>query len=132
MGKAINGEAKNDIYLSFDAVLSNSNSLAVASIYLNESGFNPNCGRAKFLSIITSPSSVLCDFLVYPNPASDIVTIQLRDDAVLQKVNLYNVLGQLVKTESKQLINVSGLERGSYFIEVITTKGKATKKLIIK
>ena len=49
----------------------------------------------------------------------------------LQKVNIYNVQGQLIKTEKDKVINVSSLSKGTYLFEIITDKGKATKKILV-
>ncbi|BCY27811.1 T9SS type A sorting domain-containing protein [Flavobacterium okayamense] len=68
---------------------------------------------------------------MYPNPVSEILKISLTTDKELEKVNIYNQLGQLIKTEKKQEINISSLAKGTYFIEVITNKGKATKQIIV-
>jgi hypothetical protein len=69
---------------------------------------------------------------VYPNPASDVVKINLQEDLILEKVNIYNTLGQLVKTEKNNTISVSSFSKGSYFFEVITNKGKATKTILVQ
>jgi sugar lactone lactonase YvrE len=71
-------------------------------------------------------------FKLYPNPVSSILNIQLAENLDFQKANIYNTLGQLIKAENKKEINVSDLSKGSYFIEVITDKGKATKSFIVE
>ena len=50
---------------------------------------------------------------------------------ILEKVNIYNTLGQIIKTESNTTIDVSKLQKGTYFVEVITNQGKATKSIIV-
>jgi hypothetical protein len=67
---------------------------------------------------------------VYPNPASEIVTIELSNTIQLQKVNFYNALGQMVKTTNTATTTISDLAQGDYFVEIITDKGKTTKKII--
>jgi streptogramin lyase len=71
-------------------------------------------------------------FKLYPNPVSSILNIQLAENLDFQKANIYNALGQLIKTENKKEINVSDLSKGIYFIEVMTDKGKATKSFIVE
>ncbi len=71
-------------------------------------------------------------FTLYPNPASEIVTVNLNDNMNLEKVNIYNTLGQLVKSEKTNTINVNNFSKGNYYFEVITNKGKATKAVIVK
>jgi hypothetical protein len=69
---------------------------------------------------------------VYPNPATELVTITLQENLQLEKVNIYNTLGQLIKTEKSNSINVSSLSKGSYYFEVITNQGKATKTVLVQ
>ncbi len=71
----------------------------------------------------------------YPNPATDNVTITSNE--TINKIQLYDVLGQLVKTETYQnaqnevnfkLLNISS---GTYFVKVYS-KTKSNKFTIIK
>lgn len=68
-------------------------------------------------------------FLIYPNPASDIVTISLGDiiDSELSKstqfeVSLYNQQGQMIidntKVEQEIVLNTSGLKNGFYYVHI--------------
>jgi hypothetical protein len=68
---------------------------------------------------------------IYPNPASNIITIFTNDNSLLKKVSIYNELGQLVITEFNTRINVQNLSKGVYYCEIETNKGKVSKKLII-
>ena len=79
-----------------------------------------------------SSSFVQANFLLYPNPVSNVLTIELQNNLELQNVNFYNTLGQLVKTSKTPTTNVSELTKGNYFVEVITNQGKATKTIIIE
>lgn len=72
------------------------------------------------------------DFIIYPNPATDILNISLNNNFTLEKVTIYNNLGQVVKTSKDVVVNVENLSPGIYFSEVATNQGKATKKVIIK
>ncbi len=67
------------------------------------------------------------DYKMYPNPASDIVTIQSK--LPVYKVALYDVNGRFVKsfkTDSQRLsFSVSGLSSGIYLVKI----GKSLKKL---
>lgn len=83
-------------------------------------------------TVLSSNSFVLTNFSVYPNPASEFVTISLEEDLKLEKVNVYNTLGQLVKTEKTTTIAVNSFTKGTYFFEIITNKGKAAKTIVVK
>jgi hypothetical protein len=91
-----------------------------------------------FLNISTIPSlnapvfSNKNSFCIYPNPATDFVTIDIKESAKIKKVNIYNTLGQLLKTENNAVIAVNTLPQGTYFFEVVTDKGKETKTVLVQ
>jgi len=70
---------------------------------------------------------------VYPNPASDMVTI--TSDNQIQSVTVLNNLGQKVLTmnpDSKTcVLNIANLVNGVYFINTTSSKGQTTSKLIV-
>ena len=70
---------------------------------------------------------------VYPNPVKDILTITADN---VKQVVMYNSLGQVVKNvkcdDSNISINVSDLENGMYFVNIIDNKGNvATNKVSV-
>ncbi len=60
------------------------------------------------------------DFRLYPNPANDF--IQFKSTEMVEKISIYNALGQLVqenKTNSMEgAISIEKLAQGSYFVKV--------------
>ncbi|TXE19133.1 T9SS type A sorting domain-containing protein [Psychroserpens burtonensis] len=72
------------------------------------------------------------NFKLYPNPTKNQFIIQLDPLVQLQKVAIYNTLGQVVLTSEEKNINTSTLSSGSYIVEIITNNGKSSKKLIIE
>lgn len=76
-------------------------------------------------------------FDIYPNPAQDgFVTIQgefMSEEAVC---NVYNTMGQLVMsrtvtTDATFTLNVSSLENGVYFVELVGSERNYKSKLVI-
>ncbi|GFZ78714.1 hypothetical protein GCM10011531_05390 [Aquaticitalea lipolytica] len=132
IGADIDGEATDD-YSGHSVSLSSDGSIvAIGAIYNDGNGSDSGHVRVYNLSVVLSSDSfVLERFSIFPNPVSNVLKINLKTNLILQKVNIYTSLGQLVKTENKNEINVSSLAKGNYFVEVITNKGKATKKIII-
>ncbi len=65
-----------------------------------------------------------------PNPAIDHVTISLQKGALLKTIHVYNSLGQFIKSTEQEDINTSNWSSGLYYLEIISDKGKSTKKLI--
>ena len=70
-------------------------------------------------------------FSLYPNPTKNNFTITVVDQDTLQKVTIYNSLGQEVLNSTQETIDVSSLSKGVYVVEVQTTTGKGSEKLII-
>lgn len=64
---------------------------------------------------------------VYPNPVKEVLTITADN---LKQVVMYNSLGQIVKTvdadEDNVQINVSDLQNGMYFVNIIDNAGNVT------
>ncbi|WP_395052416.1 LamG-like jellyroll fold domain-containing protein [Flavobacterium sp.] len=70
-------------------------------------------------------------FSLYPNPATDILNIDLESE--FQSVEFYSLQGQKVLTSNLKVINVSSLASGLYMVRVQNNVGTiATKKLMIK
>ena len=78
-------------------------------------------------------SSVTSRFKLFPNPAPSNVTIELprEQTVVLQKIILYNSLGQRVFTTQNTTIDTSQFPKGIYILEVTTNEGIASKRLIV-
>ena len=73
---------------------------------------------------------------IYPNPANDNITIENTSlnnikDAM---ISIYNIQGQLLiqqpMSQAKTNIDIAGLARGMYFVEVNTENGVAVKKFL--
>ncbi|MEG1020375.1 MAG: T9SS type A sorting domain-containing protein [Myroides sp.] len=97
-------------------------------------GKGPSSGARVYdiSGILSSDTFVLENFNIYPNPTTDILNIELKENLTLEKVLIYNTSGQLVKETSEKIINVSGFAKGIYNVQVLTNHGKATKKVIVK
>jgi hypothetical protein len=87
---------------------------------------------------VTSPAPVSditasSNITVFPNPANDRITI-LSDNAEIQRVELYNIQGQLIKNQqlNDNTMNISDLSAGMYSVRIITEKGVAVKNIIKK
>jgi len=77
------------------------------------------------------------NLVVYPNPAISNVVISAKDgDLYIERVELYNVYGQLLNTttvnNSRTEVSVSGLATGTYFAKIFTDKGITTMPIIRK
>ena len=79
---------------------------------------------------LSTQNDNLIGFKLYPNPTKHQFTIELNPSVQLEKVSVYNTLGQEVLISEELLVNTSKLASGTYIVEVITNKGKTSKKLI--
>ena len=107
--------------------------MVVGTTANDSNGIDSGQARVYDLSgLLSVDTPNLSSFKIYPNPTLNEFTIQLGNSQSIKKVNIYSSLGQFIQTSNKQIINTSMLSSGLYFVEVVTTQGKAIKKLIIK
>jgi len=124
-GDVIAGLFGSSVSLSSDGLT------VIAGAPTNGSG-NDDYTRIYDLSATLSTEDfVLANFIIYPNPTSTILTIELKNGLVLEKVTIYNTIGQLVQTVHSNTINVSKLNTGMYYVQVFTDKGIGTKQIIV-
>ena len=76
-------------------------------------------------------------FQLYPNPASDIVSLDFNQKMGKElTLNIYNVTGELMYSEiikqNRTQINLENLSNGAYWIEVKSNEGSAKQMLIIQ
>ena len=72
---------------------------------------------------------------IIPNPAK--ISFTIKTDARVQKVELYDVLGKLIRTEhmkeydNRNVVSVKQLSAGVYFARVIAVGNEINKKVIV-
>ncbi|NNL80773.1 MAG: T9SS type A sorting domain-containing protein [Flavobacteriaceae bacterium] len=69
---------------------------------------------------------------LYPSPAADEIYLSMPEGRMLQQMILYNVSGQLIRQSKSSPMMVSDISPGLYLMEIITDKGKTTRKILIK
>jgi hypothetical protein len=69
---------------------------------------------------------------VYPVPSVNELTIQFPNNVTLYKVEIYNNLGQLLKTDFNNVLDISGLSSGVHFLKIETSEGLFHKNFIKK
>jgi len=74
------------------------------------------------------------DINVYPNPASDIITVAVENGKRVSTINIYNMIGSIMKVVelngNQKEIDISELPAGSYIISVEDEKEPLTKQII--
>jgi len=98
-----------------------------------ESGIQSGHVRVYDISGVLSTNDFVSEsFDVYPNPASEVLNIRMKNNLSLEKAIIYNNAGQIVKIAQQNTIDVSTFSPGVYFVEITTNQGKAVKKVIVK
>src|SRR5690554_450237 len=131
-GIDIDGEAAGDRSGSSISLSADGKTVAIGASGNSGNGNAAGHVRVYDISNLSSNDFVLENFNIYPNPTSDILNIRLENNLTLEKVTIYNNLGQIVKTTQQSTVDVSNLSSGIYFVEVTTNQGKAVKKVIVK
>ncbi|MGV8914866.1 MAG: T9SS type A sorting domain-containing protein [Kaistella sp.] len=91
-------------------------------------------GILKFvgdLALGVSDNAMKSGLQIYPNPASDVVTIKAKNE--IQAVTVIDLSGKRVKsfTDAKQ-VNVSSLAKGTYILQVFYVNGSVEQTKLIK
>ena len=91
-----------------------------------EQGWQNSINHVQFISDVT----------VYPNPASDFVSIDLPDLTTSYDLSIYNMTGQLVyckeNNNEKMCIYIEDYPEGNYIIKIQSDKMVYTGKLSVK
>lgn len=69
---------------------------------------------------------------LFPNPSNAYVELVLPDSVLLEKVELYTTLGQLVMQKSTSDFSIEALSNGLYIVKIYTNEGVAVKNLLKK
>ena len=127
---------------SANSILGNPNmSSAHGNTYLDtiQGYLNPRMFLALGLDTIMMSTSIekVINFAteIYPNPTTDKVAI-VSYAVNINKVNMYNISGQLIKSENinsmKTNLNVSDLKKGIYILEIQSNETSIRRKLIVE
>lgn len=140
----INLDAMQYLYIKENPLLSTceiqnicnylSSSTGTIEITENAVGCNTQ-GEVEAACILSLPDlNIEPEFILYPNPAKKELFILCEKESTLDKVVIYNQLGQEVfqTTNGKAKIDISNIGIGIYIIEMIYGKLKIRDKLIIE
>jgi uncharacterized repeat protein (TIGR01451 family) len=104
--------------------------------------YNPaiitNTFNTEFVASLANMEFSSTNLAVYPNPANEVITIQLNSNSFIKQVQLIDMLGRVIKKENysssnySETMNLKEVGSGTYFVEVTTDSNKKeTKKIII-
>jgi uncharacterized repeat protein (TIGR01451 family) len=105
--------------------------------------YNPaiitNTFNTEFVAQLTADEFSSTNLAVYPNPANEVITIQLNSNSFIKQVQLIDMLGRVIKKENyatnnySETMNIKEVGSGTYFVEVTTDSNKKeTKKIVVK
>jgi Leucine-rich repeat (LRR) protein len=100
---------------------------------VNQYGYT-NCNITSDCVLSNSKFEFLDDVVLSPNPAQNIINIQIKNEIELSSISIYNALGQLVllipNAKETNSIDVSSLRIGCYFIQILSDKGSSSSQFI--
>src|SRR5690554_743599 len=133
VGSDIEGEDPSDYFGENVSISGSGDTLIVGATTMYTLTTKNGYAKVYDLSgVLSSDKFTQANFTIYPNPATDVLNIELQDNVILENVTIYNNLGQKIKTVKQNTIDVSTLAKGLYFVEVTTNQGKASKKVIVE
>ncbi len=71
------------------------------------------------------------NIIVYPNPANDLIYVEIKDDQQLKSIQIISLLGKEILNTTSLKIDASRLSKGLYFILINTDKTTYNKKILI-
>lgn len=71
--------------------------------------------------------------MMYPNPAKNWVQIQITEDVAVEKVEVFNLLGQKLLEGNSSVLDVSAFQSGIYLVQIHTKTGSVfSERLIVE
>jgi dienelactone hydrolase len=90
------------------------------------------CFDVNATTVSIKENDFSADVQIFPNPTNDILNIVTRNNALLTKIELFDVKGSLLNVfsyETKQ-INMESFASGIYFLKLKTENGFVLKKVV--
>lgn len=90
----------------------------------DQSYFDQDCTLSLTKNMLSSSLNI------YPNPAADYLTIDLKNNLQLKTATIYSITGVLAMQTQKKNFNLEGLQSGLYILQVRTNRGTIHKKIL--
>jgi len=88
--------------------------------------------KYKRIDLLSVDNLANDNVLVYPNPATDIITVTLNNNEAIDHMKIYALDGRLLAKVKNKNIDVSHMSTGTYILEIVTKSGVVRKKIIKK
>ncbi|MDR3365403.1 MAG: fibronectin type III domain-containing protein [Prevotellaceae bacterium] len=111
-----------------------------AYLFANDS-YDTVSNKVEFTVLATPATSVPFSpspsgLQVYPNPASDNLTITVQDNSTIEKVDIYEMSGRMVTTitpvSNKVIVDTQSLPAGVYIVRIHSKETMLSRKVIIR
>jgi len=87
-------------------------------------------------NVFSVEDNILENFIVYPNPATNLIWVQNTTTLTEATIVLYDILGNVILQDeinaSTNSIDVSNLAEGFYLLKISSENKQVTKKVVIK
>ena len=131
-------DANNDGFVAFKiqlapSVTAGSTISNSASIYFDYNFPIETPLAVSYLGILNADSFVFDEqFIISPVPTKNSLQINSKNSLIIERVEIYNHLGQIVQSEVGFIstIDVSRLSKGSYFLKIRTKEGVFVKQFL--
>ncbi len=115
---------------------------SVTTTYTVDGSFINNCKNTSIITQSVSLCTAVNEFSsqggirIYPNPASEIVTI-VTENIKITNIEITNTLGELIYRskdikETNNIINVSGYQKGIYYVSIYSDGERKNTILIVQ
>jgi len=102
-----------------------------------ETGDNQGMPNAKsiFLKLVKNTSvndlELFNQINLYPNPTSGIFSIENKSDATIERVEVFNAMGQLLQSSNVSSFDMSGFANGHYLVKIHTKQSVVFKRIVL-
>jgi len=71
---------------------------------------------------------------VYPNPATDVINLEYENDVNIKRIQLTDTAGKTIRLFNvhSKVLDVQNVTSGTYFLNIRTTRGNLSRKIIIR
>ena len=78
--------------------------------------------------------SLYSQLKIYPNPATDVIHLAMSDHIQITSIELFNINGEKVRSfrETENILEISGLQSGTYLLKISTNEGLLTRKVVFE
>jgi photosystem II stability/assembly factor-like uncharacterized protein len=147
LGTDIGVLASPDDGLNWNVLGDNLPSVVVTDMHIHEASeylYIGTYGRSMYKLDIANDVLAVSDdslsesVLVYPNPATDFITISTQENSEEISVIVYDTMGRQVSQEhfsaakTEHRISVEGYSKGIYFVKIFSGTLQTTKEILVK